>query len=310
MCVIIYNPRDATPISRNELSDAWDCNPDGAGFAIQKNGKVLYKRGFMSKKQFIEEVEKYIGVYNTLLHFRISTSAKINKLQCHPYERSNIESLRGVTNDSVICMNGIVSCKYNDRKKYNDTMNYIIDHQDSFKNINQHIIDMIGDVTGSKWFVMKPNTVYKTSDFIEHEGRWYSNRNHLSTYNIYKIYNDYYYDDVYDYNCSYDRKYKDYDYYDNYDNYDYDYCSYSFSKSNIREKILDKADELFSKTMIKKLKKVSDGEVWEDIQEFIKDYCLDKYNKCMYCEECFEDLKTKNDIIKKLEDSFGFEYNG
>ena len=165
---------------------------------------------------------------------------------------------------------------------------------------------MIGDVTGSKWFVMKPNKIYKTSNFVEYEGRWYSNKNHLNAYNLYKVY-DYYYDDVYDYNSSYDRKYRDYDYCDEFD--DYDYWNYSYSKTNTRERILDKADELFSKTMIKKIKKVSNGEVWEDIQEFIKDFCLDKYTKCMYCDTCFGDLTTKNEIIDKLEECYGLEYD-
>lgn len=324
MCVIIYCPVEAIPITKEELSEAWDSNPDGAGFAIQRNGKVYYNRGFMDKRHFIEEVEKYIGKYNTLLHFRISTSNKVNKLQCHPYERSHIESLRGKTSDSVICMNGIVSCKYTDRENYNDTMNYIADHPDYFDDhINQHIIDMVGDVTGSKWFVMKPHKIYKTSDFTEHEGRWYSNKNHLYAYNLYKVYKDYYYDDPYDYgdyddwSCSSknSRKYKDYDYcdtFDDYDNYEYEYDyvtdSFVLKRQNSKNMIREKANQHFSKTMIKKLKKIANGLVWEDIGYFIKDYCLDKYNKCCYCDECFEDLKSKNEIVKKLEDAYGITY--
>jgi len=297
MCVIIYNPVDAEPITKEEISDAWDYNPDGAGFAIQRNGKVQYERGFMNKKNFINEVMKYIGKYNTVLHFRISTSSKVNKLQCHPYERSHIESLRGTTNDSVICMNGIVSCDYVDRKKYNDTMNYIIDHQETFKNINQHIIDMIGDVTGSKWFVMKPNSIFKTSDFQEYEGRFYSNKNHIMYDDLLRLYRDYYddaYDDYYDDDYYFRNSYKN-----DYSDYNYDYL-YKTTE--------EKAKEFFSPTMIKKLKKVDDGSVWQDIIYFIDEFCLAKYKQCYYCDKCFNELDNKKDIIKKLEDSFGLRY--
>ena len=44
MCVIIYVPKDAS-ISEEELKSAWRTNPDGAGYSIQKDGRVYFKRG-------------------------------------------------------------------------------------------------------------------------------------------------------------------------------------------------------------------------------------------------------------------------
>lgn len=296
MCVIIYCPKEAEIISKQELSDAWDYNPDGAGFAVQQNGKVHYKRGYMNKEEFINTVMKYIGKYNTVLHFRISTSTKVNKLQCHPYERNDIESLSGSTNDSVICMNGIVSCEYTDRKRYNDTMNYILDHKETFQNMNQHIMDMIGKVTGSKWFIMKPNSIFKTDNFTEYEGRWYSNENHL-------IYNYSYPKICYSKNKK-NYNYLDYDYYDEFGYGGYDFFEEQYEE---REKMKQKLiNDFFSKSMIKKLKQ--NEQLWNDIEFFIEVYCLSEESQCGYCQECFEQLKSKKEIRNKMEEEFGFNY--
>ena len=66
MCVIIYVPKTEN-ISIEELNNAWDTNPDGAGFSIQKDNKVIYERGFMNKADFINKVTEYIGKYNLML---------------------------------------------------------------------------------------------------------------------------------------------------------------------------------------------------------------------------------------------------
>ena len=187
MCVIIFVP-EGKDISVNELKEAWTTNPDGAGYAIQKDGIVKFKRGFMHFEEFLKEIVPLIGKYNLLLHFRISTSKKVNKIQTHPYKKGNVTITQGETTKPVICMNGIIS-KQKEYKECNDTMSYIIDHEDAFANINQDILNIIEDATGAKWAVMKPNEVLLSSEFIEHEGRFYSNKNHLYMYSYYYKYN-------------------------------------------------------------------------------------------------------------------------
>ena len=177
MCVIIYIPKESS-ISKEELEDAWDTNPHGAGYSIQENNKVYYKRGFMDFESYYNELKELIGKYNLLLHLRISTSKKVNKVQTHPYEKGNITLTQGYTKKPVICMNGIISGQ-KEYKDCNDTMSYIIDHQSAFANINQDILNIIEDATGSKWAVMKPNEVLLSSKFIERDGKFYSNTNHL-----------------------------------------------------------------------------------------------------------------------------------
>lgn len=187
MCVIIYVPKEAT-ITIDEIKNAWTTNPDGAGYSIQKDNKVYFKRGFMDLNSYLKEILPLIGNYNLLLHFRISTSKAVNAVQTHPYKKGNVTLTEGFTEKPVICMNGIIS-KQKEYKNCNDTMSYIIDHKEAFNNINQDIINIIEEATGAKWAVMLPNEVFLSSKFIESEGRFYSNKNHLwrsyvKTYNF------------------------------------------------------------------------------------------------------------------------------
>lgn len=177
MCVIIYVPKESS-ISIDEVKSAWKTNPDGAGYSIQKDGKVFFKRGFMSLNQYIDEIKPLIGVYNLLLHFRISTSKAVNKMQTHPYKKGNVSITEGSTTRPVICMNGIISGQ-KEYKNCNDTMSYIIDHQEAFANINQDILNIIQEATGAKWAVMLPDKTLVSSEFVHDDGKYYSNRNHL-----------------------------------------------------------------------------------------------------------------------------------
>lgn len=186
MCVIIYVPKEST-IDDDELLDAWTTNPDGAGFAIQENGKVHFERGFMTFTEFYSAINQYIGEKNLLLHFRISTSKAINKVQTHPYKKGNVTLLKGDTDKPIICMNGVIS----GQKEYegcNDTMSYIIDHQQAFSTVNQDVLNIIESDTGAKWAVMTPDEVLLSSKFVEKDGKFYSNRNHKLTYNSFYYY--------------------------------------------------------------------------------------------------------------------------
>lgn len=291
MCVIIYVPKTEN-ISIEELNNAWDTNPDGAGFSIQKDGKVIYERGFMNKADFINKVTEYIGKYNLMLHFRISTSSAINRVQCHPYDVENITQLAGETKNAVACMNGIVYCDYIKRAGYNDTMSYIADHKNAFKNINQHIIDMIEDVTFSKWFVMLPDKVLMSKGFEEHNGKYYSNTNHFAFTNYRSICCDNY-DDWYD--DWYENWYEDWYRLDNTDN------EFESEFENI-PKVKEKIRCFFTNSMVQKLKNHGNGDLWEDILFFIYDFCCSNKHFCKYCDYCFSDLIRKNDIIDKMED--------
>ena len=179
MCVIIYVPKNSD-ITNEELLEAWITNPDGAGFSIQKDNKVHFERGFMNFNEYEEAIRPYIGETNLLLHFRISTSKTINRIQTHPYKKGNVTLLKGDTEKPIICMNGVITGQ-TEYEGCNDTMSYIIDHQEAFSVINQDILNIIEAETGAKWAVMTPTETILSSKFQEHNGNYYSNMNHKYT---------------------------------------------------------------------------------------------------------------------------------
>lgn len=176
MCVIIVVPKGET-ITKKELKEAWETNPDGAGFAYNNNERVYFQKGFMNFKTYWNAIEKYIGEVDLLLHLRIATNPTINKQQTHPYKLGNPRKLRGVTKQPLICMNGIIHNQY-EYKNMNDTMSYIKDHKQAFEVINQDILNIIESDTESKWAVVTAEDIILSKRFIKSEGKYYSNQNH------------------------------------------------------------------------------------------------------------------------------------
>ena len=254
MCVIIYVPKTST-ISEEEIRNAWNTNPDGAGYSIQKDNKVYFHRGFMKLKDYMNEIKPLIGKYNLLLHFRISTSKAVNKVQTHPYKKGNVTLTEGTTQRPVICMNGIISGQ-KVYKDCNDTMSYIIDHEDSFGVINQDIINIIEKASGAKWAVMTPEEVFLSSKFIKEDGKFYSNKNHLwrSTYK-----------------------------------YVYDYYDYGYSKTGKKQKTFE---GLIKKDLQKGIKK--DYRLKEDVEDYIELFCNENY--CYQCTKCLDTANTLRDV--------------
>lgn len=314
MCVIIYNPKDGKKITEEEIKQAWMRNPDGAGFSFQNEAErdVELHKGYMTLDKFLDDVIPVIGDYNTVLHFRISTSKQVNEVQCHPYARNNVLALDAKTKDEVICMNGVVKCDYTYNRLYNDTMSYIIDHRDTFHLANQHIIDMIGKVTGSKWFVMRPDQVLHSPGFIKHEGRLYSNKYHLSssykkrasscelTYDAWgQLSNDTC--SVYDYSTLGESN----DYYSIYDRLEVasdDTCSiydYGSNDCDNEEETIDSfafiPQDFFEPDEIRTIKK--DRKLWLDLKKFIRDVC-DKPEACLTCKSCLFDASVED--LKKI----------
>lgn len=176
MCVIIVIPKGET-ITKNELKDAWEVNPDGGGFAYNHKGKVYFQKGYMTFKSYFKAIKRYIGKVDLVIHLRISTSSIINKEQTHPYKLGNPRILRGITKQPVICMNGIIHNQH-EYKNMNDTSSYIKDHQQAFKVINQDILNIIEENTNSKWCVVTPNDIILSKRFIKSDNKYYSNQNH------------------------------------------------------------------------------------------------------------------------------------
>lgn len=80
MCVIIYKAKGVEPMTNKEIGQAWNHNPDGAG--LWHNGKVFKS---MDEKAFKERCKLIKKDDEAVYHFRIATTGKVRKANCHPF---------------------------------------------------------------------------------------------------------------------------------------------------------------------------------------------------------------------------------
>lgn len=115
MCIAILNTEQT--LDKHVFENCWHNNPDGAGIAFIKNGKVCIAKE-------MDDVDRFYRTYaairrwNTLpviLHFRVATSGRINLENCHPFE---------VTDGLVMAHNGILN-HVNPTRKRSDTLIFI-----------------------------------------------------------------------------------------------------------------------------------------------------------------------------------------
>ena len=216
MCVIAFSPKGTDIPSEQQIKQMWQHNPDGAGYAyVNKKGKVVYKKGFMSLAELMAELEAPERFKNTnfALHFRIGTSGKNDKATCHPFPVSNVfGDLRKTEGeaDSVLFHNGILSEGGVSSPLASDTQDFVIAMYPLFKKYNKSktrdfFIEEL--IEGSRLLVLYKNNAFKLFGKWEKDGDiWVSNLNYKHSYDWYGSgyygYNDYYYDDDYYYRIS------------------------------------------------------------------------------------------------------------
>ncbi len=168
MCVIIVCKRGVALPSVDELKAAYLRNHDGCGFVSESSHyKSLHFSTFLRKlmKRDINE--------NVIIHFRLATHGSVSVKNCHPFYKGGywfahngilpICSEHDKT-DSQICFERFI---YPTIKKNGWGS---LQHQDT-----------MGDWTakGSKFAMMHNGEILTSGQFIEHEGRLYSNLVHL-----------------------------------------------------------------------------------------------------------------------------------
>ena len=83
MCIIIYKPENQT-VPKDILEESWFNNPDGGGFMYPDGNKLIIKKPYFDFDQFYNDYIKYEN-YPVVIHFRISTSGRNDKLNTHPH---------------------------------------------------------------------------------------------------------------------------------------------------------------------------------------------------------------------------------
>lgn len=100
MCLLIANPC-AVSIPVSNLSNGFEANPDGAGYAFARKGKAITRKGFFSFADFLKSWQfDGADAYPSIIHFRLATHGGKCKANCHPFN---------LPNGSVAAHNGIIS---------------------------------------------------------------------------------------------------------------------------------------------------------------------------------------------------------
>ena len=218
MCVIAFSPKGTDIPSEQQIRQMWQHNPDGAGYAyVNKKGKVVYRKGFMTLAELMADLEVPERFKNTnfALHFRIGTSGKNDKATCHPFPVSNnFGDLRKTEGDadSVLFHNGILSKGGIVSPLASDTQDFVVAMSPLFKKYNKSkardfFIEEL--IEGSKLLVLYKNNAFKMFGKWEKDGDiWVSNLNYKYSYSWYGSgyygYTDW--DDYYGYGYEYDRE--------------------------------------------------------------------------------------------------------
>lgn len=229
MCVAIVKPKDKE-ITDEELKNCFENNPDGAGIAFAKDGKLYLIKGIFDKNKFIEKVRQVENVVDgdMLIHCRISTSGLVDTNNCHPHV---------VNEKTALIHNGVLhGINVPTDSKVSDTVIFIHEYLKNLpedfmkdKNIIKLIEAAIGNYNKFCFINNKGETVIVNESEGEwHNGVWYSNDSYSRPKFRYS-----------------------YSYYDGY--YPYNYGTNYYESYNEQNKEPEKIT--FSKNKIKKLKK-------------------------------------------------------
>lgn len=224
MCVIVYKPKGIEMPCQQDLVKCFNSNPDGAGYMLPINNKVVIRKGFMTFEDFKKDINKVVKDNHIdpkatpiVLHFRISTQGGVHKELCHPYPVCrSYDEMRALASecDFGLAHNGIISLTsesnyyggyWNAKTKswvqgtkrelnYNDTMTFIKDYasliidNDLYFARKENKCELLERLIGaSKLAIMnKKGFVKLIGQFTERNGVFYSN-----TYSFFEPKNDF-----------------------------------------------------------------------------------------------------------------------
>lgn len=171
MCILIAKPKGVIMPKTSVLKECWDNNPDGAGIAWSKDGKVFIEKGFMSwgELKMYLDVNSFDGV-SALIHFRIATHGTVKAENTHPFV---------VNNEIVAAHNGILSVK--NEGDWTDSETFfkrICNPVLKSYSINSKVFKRLVDATigASKLaFLNNKGRIKMFGEFIEDGGVYFSN---------------------------------------------------------------------------------------------------------------------------------------
>lgn len=186
MCVICVSKKGVRQPSKEEITNMFVNNSDGAGLMFARNGKVFINKGFASLDDYLRLIDNYHFTEDDVViyHFRISTQAR-QLTMTHPFPiTSNEKYLKAFDIECILgcAHNGIISLTSTGDFNLSDTALYIRDYlteRITTQNVihDKSFLKQIELETKSKWaFLNSKGEVETIGDFITtKDGLMFSN---------------------------------------------------------------------------------------------------------------------------------------
>jgi predicted glutamine amidotransferase len=180
VCLLCFSPAGTMP-RREDIEQACSANPDGFGFAIRIDDKIITSRGLNANKvidKFFKLKEKY-PESDGMFHARLATHGTINNENCHPFRVDNDRRL-------VLGHNGILPMQVPAQGSRSDTRIFA---EDILPAMGIEVLDSYSDrlaledwLGNNKMVIMSTHPALKKDYYILNEaeglddnGVWYSN---------------------------------------------------------------------------------------------------------------------------------------
>ena len=187
MCIICVSPKRVRQPNVTTIRRMFQNNPDGAGYMVARDGKVIISKGFMNVDEYIEAIraEHFTAKDPVVYHFRISTQAGVNPQMTHPFPLSNrIEHMKvlDVECSCGVAHNGVIRLTTDPRnREYSDTalfianyLSLIIREPGDLK--DERVLKLIHRLAGSKLAIMDADGYIATvGEYINLKGLLFSN---------------------------------------------------------------------------------------------------------------------------------------
>ena len=273
MCIIAIKPPHHKMIDESIIETMFQNNPDGSGYMYSYNNKVHIEKGFMTLKELLnslDSLKKKVNIEEIplILHFRISTSGKIDGATCHPFPvTSDLNALRKthVITNLGMAHNGVIYDFEEKKSIYSDTqlfvnkcVSYLYDINPKFLHDDRTEKMLEPIINGSRLaFLDRHGNIYRYGDWCENDGIFYSNEGYIPWTSRYYHYDSNYYDNYY---------------------YGDDYYYYGDDEQELRilekleadEQITDYNDICFIRTMYDIVEESNGVEIYDVIGMFIK----------------------------------------
>lgn len=190
MCIICFKSANTKMPDIDLLLNCQDNNPDGDGFMLRKNGKVITRKGYFDTYRMVDEIYEICDNapenYDIGIHYRWATHGNTDRGNCHPFvisrRKSMLREIESVTSHAMM-HNGVISNMKPD-SILSDTMVFIRKNAEILKLKPEKILNK----TEGKFLYFSGNRVYHKGLILDKDNgcMWSNNGYTYSSFDYYK----------------------------------------------------------------------------------------------------------------------------